>query len=96
VGTRFDPIGEIDRCVLLVAYNYDSKKPNKPEDPFAPGAFQVAIWHEDLLALREEGLIRGVTPISEREWQLRRRLDFGLRWGEKILTKDDEGSLRPP
>ncbi|WP_262391881.1 hypothetical protein [Nocardiopsis sp. CNR-923] len=55
-GTLFDPIDDIDRCVLFVAYKYDPKKPDRPKDPFSVDAYQVAIWHEDLLSLQEQGL----------------------------------------
>src|SRR3954464_4375134 len=51
-GTLFDPIDDIDRCTLFVAYKIDSKKPDRPKDPFSVDAYQVAIWHEDLLSLQ--------------------------------------------
>ncbi|MFD5517867.1 hypothetical protein [Streptomyces sp. NPDC127066] len=92
-GTLFDPIADIDRCVLFIAYKYDPKKPERPNDPFSVDAYQVAIWHEDLLSLQEQGLISGVTPISEREWQLRRRVEFGWRWGRKLHGKDDQRNV---
>ncbi|KQX09287.1 hypothetical protein ASC82_25445 [Streptomyces sp. Root431] len=93
-GTRFEPMSDIDRCVLFSAYNYDPKKPRPPKDPWSRDAFQLAIWHEDLLRLREEGLISGVTPISEREWELRRRIEMGWKPGVKYFTKDAQGNTR--
>ncbi|MFI0785131.1 hypothetical protein ACH4Q6_05965 [Streptomyces lydicus] len=93
-GTRFEPMDDIDRCVLFNAYNYDPKKPHPPRDPWSRDAFQVAIWHEDLLRLRKEGLISGVTPISHREWELRRRIEMGWKQGVRYFTKDDQGNSR--
>lgn len=82
-------MSDIDRCVLFSAYNYDPKKPGRPKDPWSSDAFQVAIWHDDLVFLQKEGLITGVTPISEREWQLRQRVDAGWKWGRKLYYKDE-------
>jgi hypothetical protein len=93
-GTLFEPIDDIDRCVLFSAYNYDPKKPGRPRDPWSSEAFQLAIWHEDLIFLGKQALISGVTPISEREWQLRRRMEAGWRWGQKLVLKDDQGKFR--
>jgi hypothetical protein len=93
-GTQFEPIDDIDRCVLLSAYNYDPKKPGRPRDSWSSEAFQLAIWHEDLIPLGKQGLIGGVRPISEREWQLRRRMEAGRRWGQKLVPIDDQGNLR--
>jgi hypothetical protein len=76
-GTRFFPIDDIDRCVLFSAYNYDPKKPGRAKDPMSPDAFQVAIWHEDLIPLHEQGLISGITLVSEREYEIRRRIQWG-------------------
>ncbi|MEU4295637.1 hypothetical protein AB0E63_46120 [Kribbella sp. NPDC026596] len=93
-GTQFEPIDDIDRCVLFSAYGFDPNKP-PPKDPWSDDAFQVAIWHEDLIHLQKLGVITGVTPISEREWQLRRRIDAGWRWGQKLYIKDDQGKMQP-
>jgi hypothetical protein len=93
-GTQFDPIDDIDRCVLFSAYNYDPKKSGRPKDPWSRDAFQLAIWHEDLMFLQKQDLISGVTPISEREWELRRRMEAGWRWGRKVVFEDKQGNLR--
>jgi hypothetical protein len=87
-GARFFPIDDIDRCVLFSAYNYDPKKPGRAKDPKSPDAFQVAIWHEDLMPLQEQGLISGVTPISEREFEIRRRAEWG--WPRRRLFIEQE------
>jgi hypothetical protein len=94
-GTQFEPIDDIDRCVLFVAYNYDLKKPDRPQDPWSRDAFQLAIWHEDLIFLKNHGLISGVTPISEREWELRRHVEAGWRWGQRLFTKGEQGNFQP-
>ncbi|EHR59194.1 hypothetical protein [Saccharomonospora cyanea] len=92
VGTRFFPIDDIDRCVLFCAYNYDPKKPERTKDPMSPDAFQVAIWHEDLVPLQEQGLIRGITLVSEREFEIRRRAEWG--WPKRrLFMKLEDGTL---
>jgi hypothetical protein len=91
--TQFDPISDIDRCILFSAYHYNPKNPGRPKDPWSGDAYQVAIWHEDLILLQKEGLISGVTPIDEREWQLRRRIEAGWQWGRKIFFKDEQGNI---
>jgi hypothetical protein len=45
-GTTFRPIGDIDRCVLFVAEEFEANR-----DPFSEQNFHVAVWHEDLLEL---------------------------------------------
>ncbi len=92
-GTQFEPISDIDRCVLFSAVNYDTKKPGRPKDPWSRDEYQVAVWHEDLIYLQQQGVINGVTPISEREWMLRQRIGAGWTWGRKLYTKDDEGNF---
>ncbi|MFB7947013.1 hypothetical protein ACFC6L_19095 [Kitasatospora phosalacinea] len=98
-GTRFFPIDDIDRCILFGAYNFDPKKPGRADDPMAPHAFQIAIWHEDLMLLQAENWISGVTPVCEREWEMRRRIEWG--WPKRQLyTKLDDGTyekiIMPP
>jgi len=53
--TRFKPIDDIDRCILLMA---DMKGSNKA-DTFDKRNLHVAVWHEDLLDLQERGFING-------------------------------------
>src|SRR5687767_8343696 len=64
-GTVFKRIDDIDRCVLFFA---DVKHPQH-NDPFNEKNFHVAVWHEDLLQLQEDGFIEGVTPVSGRRWE---------------------------
>ena len=64
-GTSFKRIDDIDRCNLFMA----RLKGSNLADPFDERNLHVAIWHEDLLALRERGFIEGVSPVSERRWE---------------------------
>jgi len=73
-GTAFKKIDDIDRCVLLVA---DVPGTNW-KDPFAAANHHVAVWHEDVVVLREKGLIRGASIESERGWERRRRKAWGF------------------
>lgn len=61
-GTKFFRIDDIDQCDLLVA---DFSK--NTDDAFDYQNFHVAIWHEDLIELHEQGLIVGMRPITAYE-----------------------------
>lgn len=69
-GTTFTKLDDIDQCVLFVAADYARG------DPWSEAAFHVAIWHRDLLELSASGLVSGVVPATEREWELRKRDDL--------------------
>jgi hypothetical protein len=62
-GTRFQPISDIDRCLLFYVHGY-----GQHDDLFDEGAFHVAAWHEDLLVLQEHDLVEGVESLTERMW----------------------------
>ena len=64
-GTPFKPIDDIDCCNLFLA---DVKYSNRA-DPFDERNLHVAVWHEDLLQLRDAGFVEGVSPVSERRWR---------------------------
>jgi hypothetical protein len=70
-GTRFQPISDIDRCLLFYVHGYGQHK-----DLFSEEAFHVAAWHEDLLVLQEHDLVEGVEPLTERMWEERRRQEW--------------------
>jgi hypothetical protein len=67
-GTRFEPIDDIDRCLLFFVHGY-----GEYDDLFDERAFHVAVWQEDLNALHEEHLVEGVTPLTHRMWEERNR-----------------------
>ncbi len=67
-GTRFVRVDDIDQCVLFVV---DGS--NQGRDQFDPDGFHVAVWHDDLIDLAEQGLISGVEVVDERQWESDRR-----------------------
>jgi hypothetical protein len=70
-GTVFEPISDIDMCLLLLARGY-----GQSTDPFDEQAFHVAVWHEDLVILQEKNLVEGVEPLTERMWVERLRQEL--------------------
>lgn len=56
-GTHFEVVDEIDQCLLLMAREYMHSPSSK--DLFSPQHFHVAIWHEDLLQMRDAEWVDG-------------------------------------
>jgi hypothetical protein len=67
-GTTFTPIDDIDECVLFVA-----AESVRGGDVWSERAFHIAVWHADLIELSERGILAGVQPGTQREWELGRR-----------------------
>lgn len=86
-GTIYYEIDDIDRCILFL--NID---PAKVKNPFDSKFYHIAIWHEDLIELKEKGFIDGVFQINEYEFQLNQ-----FKKIKKVLGKnarfDNEGNL---
>ena len=70
-GTQFKRVDDIDKCALLLAQGYGDY-----EDLYDERAFHVAIWHEDLLEGQRLGLVRGVEPLTRRQYEERHREDL--------------------
>jgi hypothetical protein len=85
-GTRFKRLDDIDRCNLFMA---DVKCSNQA-DPFDERNLHVAVWHEDLLDLRERGFVDGVSAVSERRWEELKRADLPPG---PLYIKLDDGSF---
>lgn len=82
-------IDNIDECRLFVFEN-----PQKYKDPFDKWCFHIAIFDEDLLILKEKGLIKGV--YTEDEFELEYKLDEFKRFKERLIaqkTKFEEDIL---
>lgn len=84
-GAWFEPVDDIDRCLLFFVHGYGEPK-DALKDPFDERAFHVAAWHEDLLVLQEHDLVEGVEPITERVWEERRREE----WRDEIRQEAAE------
>ena len=64
-GTRFAAIDDIDQSLLLVAS--DHRKPGEA-DEYDPDNYHAALWHDDLRALRDQGLVVGFRePLTAEE-----------------------------
>ena len=97
--TKFYEIDDIDRCKLLI-----NQIPNNLSDPFDSKHYHIAVWHEDLISLKEKGLVSGVIEKSNYEFELIRYENFKKQLGENLkedkegniilYIKDDSGQLR--
>ncbi|SFP63119.1 hypothetical protein SAMN05660464_3767 [Geodermatophilus dictyosporus] len=66
-GTEFIQLDDIDRSLLFhVPSTADG-------DPWHKDAYHIALWHEDLNWLAEQGYISGASPANEREWRQRQK-----------------------
>lgn len=83
--TKLRAIDDIDRCTLLVA----DVKCSRPDD-FDAKNFHVALWHSDLLELQQRGLISGVSPVSERDFERHKRARLP---DEPLFIKNQDGSF---
>lgn len=82
--TTFRKIDEIDRCILLVAEQHVHKR-----DPWHENSLHVAVWVDGLLELHSAGRVTGLEPLSERQWEERRRDDLRLALG--FRDREPEG-----
>lgn len=87
-GTAFKTIDDIDRCNLFLA---DVKCSNR-SDPFDDRNFHVAVWNEDLLRLRSDAYIEGVTPTTPRRWEEIKRSELPPG---TLFTKLPDGTFLP-
>lgn len=97
--TIFYEIDDIDRCKLLI-----NQEPHKLNDPFDSNHYHIALWHEDLIELKEKGLIEGVIGKSNSEFEMMRFENFKKNLGNHLkldesgnvilYTKDNPGKLR--
>lgn len=98
-GTIFYEIDDIDRCKLLI-----NQEPNKLSDPFDNNHYHIAVWHEDLIELKDKGFIDGVIAKSDYEFEMIRFENFKREFGDHLkldedgniilYIKDDNGKLR--
>ncbi len=78
--TRFVQVDDIDRCILFEARDYGEGNPQGKD------RFHVAAWHDDLIALAENGSISGIRTGSERDW----RVGCRNRLRQELLAKYSE------
>ncbi|MFC1918839.1 hypothetical protein ACFLWW_02555 [Chloroflexota bacterium] len=86
--TIFKMIDDIDRCNLFLACIENTKE----DKPFDPKNFHVAIWHNDLLFLQDQGYIDGVSAITERKWEELKRITLSFvneELKDKLPSLDD-------
>ncbi|WP_445908892.1 hypothetical protein [Yeosuana sp.] len=97
--TIFYEIDDIDRCKLLI-----NQEPNKLSNPYDSNHYHIALWHDDLIELKDKGFIDGVIDKSEYEFEMIRFENFKREFGDRLkldedgniilYIKDDNGKLR--
>jgi len=90
--TQFVVVDDIDKSLLLVA---DLDGDGKVDDPLNEQHFHIAVWHEDLRSLYEQGMLGGVRPASEREWvrEYWKSMKERLSEGGRIGYMDEKGEF---
>lgn len=86
-GTIFYEVDDIDRCKLLM-----NKEPQKLSDPFDSNCYHIAIWHEDLVELKDKGLVEGVIDKSDYEFEMIRFENLKREIGNS-LELDESGNI---
>jgi hypothetical protein len=86
-GTIFYEVDDIDRCKLLI-----NQEPHKLSDPFDSNHYHIAVWHEDLIELKEKGFIEGVIDKSDYEFEMIRFENLTKKFGGH-LKLDEEGNI---
>lgn len=84
-GTNFYEIDDIDRCKLLL-----NEVPSEVNDLFGYKNFHIALWHKDLVELKQLGFIKGVEEKSEIEFRIIKFEELKNKLGSE---EDDEGNI---
>lgn len=94
-GTYFYQVSEIDRCILLL-----SQDPLELNNPFDDKYLHVAVWHQDLKELSENGWVQGVAVVNEYEYDSFRfmvhRERMISKWPQEFrdqFPEDEEGNI---
>src|SRR5579864_4126301 len=86
-GTAFYEIDDIDGCKLLI-----NTPPTHLKEPSHHNHYQIALWHEDLIELKEKGCIIGIDEKTEYEFRMLRFEALKIELG-KSLEEDEEGNI---
>lgn len=87
-GTIFYEVDDIDRCKLLI-----NKEPQKLSDPFDSNHYHIAIWHEDLVELKNKGLVEGVVNKSDYEFEMIRFDNLKREIGNHLALDENGNSI---
>lgn len=86
-GTLFYEVEDIDKCKLLI-----NQEPQKISNPFDSNHYHIAIWHEDLIDLKNKGFIEGVIEKSDYEFEMIKFEALKERFGSN-LELDENGNI---
>src|SRR5688572_25967432 len=83
-STEFYEIDDIDKCLLFMNAIPNSKN--------SKHSTRLALWHEDLIELYEQGFVEGMIPVTEYEWELNKFEKIKASFGEN-LELDENGNI---
>ena len=87
-NTIFHEVDDIDRCKLLL-----TQDPQNLTDPFDSNLYHVAVWHEDLVELKNKGFINGVIEKNDFEFEMMRFEKFKKEFGENLKLDDNDNII---
>ncbi|MFL6236967.1 MAG: TIGR02391 family protein [Thermoanaerobaculia bacterium] len=88
IGAEFRVIDDIDQCLLFFVGD-----PDEVKNPFEDKYFHVAIWHEDVIELFQNGHIKALSGISPDEWIKRSMRAWSQIMREHLSEEDDDFPL---
>lgn len=83
-GSKFFEISDIDKCKLLI-----NQDPHELKDAFDSKYYHSAVWHSDLIELKQKGFIEGIEEKSRYEFELIKFENFKKEFGEQLKIDDD-------
>lgn len=87
IGTRFYEVDDIDRCKLLI-----NQEAHKFKDPFDSNHYHAAVWHRDLIELKDKGFVEGVIDKSDYEFEMIQFENLKRELGDS-LKLDEDGNI---
>jgi len=87
LGTAFYEVDDIDKCKLLI-----NQDPTNLKTPYDYKYFHIALWHEDLIELKELGFVEGIDGKSDYEFKLM-KFEKARKETGKLLKEDKKGNM---
>jgi len=91
-NTKFYQVDDIDKCLLFTIEDPELLR-TKNKDVYANDLFHVALWHDDLIELKERGLVTGVETVSDYTYSIRKFENFKTLLGHRNFIEDENGNL---
>lgn len=76
--TKFYKIDDICTAMLFVAKDPEDIRKIKDHTPFSNFYYHISIWHQDLIELHKLGLVSGIKPLTDYQYELLRYKKMGI------------------